>query len=296
MSQALRIVITGASAGIGREAARALAADGHRVFACARRADRMLALADSDANIEARTCDVANEEQVRAFVAWLAERTDRIDALINAAGHYGAIGSFEETDTEEWLSAWQSNLAGTYLMSKHLLPLIGKAADGRIINFAGGGAFDPLPRYSAYAVSKAAVVRLSETMAAELRPRGIAVNAIAPGFVATEIHEATLAAGPERAGTELYEMTRKKMRDGAVPVDVPVNCVRFLLSDAAKGLTGKTLSASFDPWGTPEFADSIDALNESALYTMRRVNLADLPDEDLARRLADAAARKRGKG
>ena len=119
------------------------------------------------------------------------------------------------------------------------------------------------------------------TLAVEFKDRNIAVNALAPGFVNTEIHAATLAAGPDKAGQEFFEMTKRKAADGAVPMEVPVACVRYLLSAAADGLTGKTLSASFDPWGTPAFDANIDALNQSDLYTMQRINFPHLPDDPL---------------
>ena len=84
-------------------------------------------------------------------------------------------------------------------------------------------------------------------------------------------------------------MTQAKLREGSVPMEVPVDCVRFLLSSAADGLTGKTISASFDPWGSAEFSRNIDLLNRSDLYTMRRVNLVNLPEDEAATRLAKAA-------
>ena len=157
----------------------------------------------------------------------------------------------------------------------------------KIVTFSGGGAFNSLPRYSAYAASKAAVVRLTETLADELRPRGIAVNGVAPGFVKTEIHDATLAAGPDAAGPEFFAMTQAKLADGAVPIDVPVDCVRFLLSSAARSLTGKTISANFDPWSSAVFQKHIEELGQSDLYTMRRINLVNLDEEGIVAALSD---------
>jgi len=156
------------------------------------------------------------------------------------------------------------------------------------VNVSGGGAFAPFPNYSAYAVSKAAVVRLTETLAVELAPQGIAVNAIAPGFVATEIHDATLREGVERAGQEHFEQTQRLLRQGAVPIERVVACLQFLLSDRAEGLTGKTISASFDPWGTPTFTAWIPQMNQSELYTLRRINLGHLADIELRHALTSA--------
>jgi len=281
-----RIVIAGASSGIGAALVRALAADGHAIFACARREERLRELAQDLPGLSVRRCDVSQEADVEAFVSWLRTQAERVDALVNCAGSFGAIGPVVETDSREWLRTLETNLFGTYLMVKHVVPLM-TGERPRIVNFSGGGAFDPFPNYSAYAVSKAGVVRLTETLAVELAPRGITVNAVAPGFVATELHQATLRRGAALAGRQQVEQTQQRLREGGVPIEVPVACVRFLLSERAEGLTGKTLSASFDPWASPAFAERIPQINASELYAMRRVNLIHLPDADLRRALEE---------
>jgi len=223
---------------------------------------------------------------MRAFFQWVKTHTASIDALVNAAGSFGAIGPAIETDSRAWRKTLETNLVSTYLMIKRAAPLMVRERSPRIVNFSGGGAFAPFPNYSAYAVSKAGIVRLTETLAVELAPRGIAINAIAPGFVATEIHEATLREGVERAGHEHFEQTQRLLRQGAVPIERVVACAAFLLSDRAHGLTGKTISASFDPWSAPAFVEHIAHINQSDLYTMRRINLGDLPDSPLRQALS----------
>jgi len=276
----MTIVITGASSGIGAALTGSLSAASHRIFACARRAEALAQVTESGRLATPFVCDVSKEAEVAELGRFVAERADKVDALVNCAGAYGAIGPVEEVDSHEWLQTLLVNVYGAFVASKTFIPLMRRAGEGRIINFSGGGAFTPLPRYSAYAVSKAGIVRLTETLAAELAPARIWVNAVAPGFVATGIHQATLEAGPERSGAEFYRMTAEKMKQGAVPIEVPVRLVHFLLSPRADGLTGKTLSASFDPWDTPQFRDSIEALNRSPLYTMQRINLTHLAADD----------------
>lgn len=286
-----KIAITGASSGIGAALTKALASDGHRLFVCARRGDRLAEVTEGGRLAMYRAVDVGDESQVAAFADAVARETDGLDVLLCCAGGYGPIGLSHEVNSEAWWKALSINLYGTYLSIKRFVPLLSKGRSARIVTFSGGGAFNPLPNYSAYAVSKAGVVRLTETIAEELKPLGIAVNGVAPGFVRTEIHDATLAAGPEAAGAAFYAMTKAKMRDGAIPMEVPINCVRFLLSEAANGLTGKTLSASFDPWSKPEFEKAIAELNASDLYTMRRMNTVNLPADPVAQELAQAAGR-----
>jgi len=281
-----RILIAGASAGIGAALVRALAARGDTVFACARRADALSAVTEGDTLARSRVCDVGDESQVRALVGWVAAEVPALDAVIFCAGAFGAIGPMERTDSDAWWSTLRDNVFGAYLLIKHALPLLERGDRSRIITFSGGGAFGTFPRYSAYATSKAAVVRLTECLADELRPRGIAVNAVAPGMVATDIHKATLEAGPERAGVEHFERTRTVVKEGSVPMEVPVDCVRFLLSRDADGLTGKTIAANFDPWRRAEFRAHVGEIAASELYTMRRLNPVHLPDGSLKERLS----------
>jgi NAD(P)-dependent dehydrogenase (short-subunit alcohol dehydrogenase family) len=275
--EGLRIVITGASSGIGASLAHALAADGHQVFICARRADRLAAVADGSPAIRATVCDVTDEDQVARLAAELAQYPGAIDVLINSAGELGEIGPLAKTETAGWWRTMEINLKGAYLTTRHFLPLLAKGEAARIINLAGGGAFGPFPNYSAYACSKSAVVRLTECLAAELAP-SIRVNALAPGPVPTEMHGATLAAGEKRAGRLQYERTRVLMEQGGAAMDTVVDCVRMMLSPQFDSLTGKTLSANFDPWQSEVFRSALPDIVESDLYTLRRTNIVNLPD------------------
>jgi len=279
LSKALRIAITGATSGIGAVLGEALAADKHMVLICARRGDRLIKMTGRNSGMLGHACDVTDEEQVAQFVAWMKGHTAHLDALIHCAGILRAIGPLETTSSKEWFEVIRTNLFGTYLMIKHALPLLDGSDAPRIITFSGGGAFNPFANYSAYACSKAGVVRLTESLAVEFAARGIRVNAVAPGFVRTPIHEATLDAGPERAGEEQFAFTLKAMQSTKSP-DVVVECVRFLLSSASDALTGKTISANYDPWNEPEFVRSLDQIVDSDLFTLRRtMSATDVPPE-----------------
>jgi len=273
----MKIVLTGASSGIGAALLKALAEDGHEIFACARRIGKLRGVARGIHLAHTFRCDVSRERDVRSFVRRVRGRTRAVDALILAAGGFGAIGPADKTRSAQWEQALRTNLLGTFYMVKYALPLLRRGRGRRIIAFSGGGAFDPFPYYSAYACSKAAVVRLVECLAMELREEGISVCAVAPGFVATEIHRGTLKAGPRRAGREFYEETVRMLREGGKPMSAAIGCIRFLLSPEASPLTGKTISANFDPWRKPAFLRRMEEVQASPLYTLRRVNLADLP-------------------
>ena len=138
---------------------------------------------------------------------------------------------------------------------------------GRIALFSGGGASSPFPNYTAYASSKVAVVRFAETIAEELGP-SIEVNCIGPGFVATRLHEQTLAAG-ERAGGEFLEKTKAALSSGGVSATVGAEAAAFLVSDAAAGITGKFVAAQYDDYRA--WPSRLEALSGSELFTLRRV-------------------------
>jgi NAD(P)-dependent dehydrogenase (short-subunit alcohol dehydrogenase family) len=144
-------------------------------------------------------------------------------------------------------------------------------AGGSIVTFSGGGATGPLPRYDAYAVSKSAVVRLTENLAEDLDGLGVRVNAIAPGFVPTAMHRATLEAGPERAGPTYFQRTAEAVESGSG--DSPrlaAELTAFLMSDASEGITGRLISARWDPWREPAFQSQLRS--DPHLAKLRRID------------------------
>src|SRR5258708_17873411 len=226
----LRIVIAGGSCGIGARVAQARASEGKRICLCARRGDRLASVDANFPGIETFVCDVSDDAQVRNLVAALAAKSDAVDVLINCAGGFGEIGSIAVADSSRWWRTIEVNLKGTYLVTQGMLPLLMKGKQPRVINFAGGGAFSPFPNFSAYACSKTAIVRLTECIAAELAPSNIRVNPLAPGFVPTDIHQATLKAGEARAGRMQFQRTQAIMNQAAPAMENVVNCVRMLIS------------------------------------------------------------------
>ncbi|HEX5000045.1 MAG TPA: SDR family oxidoreductase, partial [Terriglobia bacterium] len=140
---------------------------------------------------------------------------------------------------------------------------------GKIIQLSGGGATNPLPRISAYAASKAAVVRLAETLAEELRDSHVDVNAIAPGALNTRLLDEVLEAGPAKVGARFYERSLQQKREGGAPLYRGADLAVFLASAASDGITGKLLSAVWDPW--ERLAEHADELRSTDIYTLRRI-------------------------
>lgn len=261
----MKALVTGGSHGIGRAIAERLAADGAAVTLVARGREALagtLAALPGDGH---RACglDVTDE------AAWAALELQELDALVCAAGVLGPIGSPGSYEPAEFLSAVRVNLFGTMLAVHHCLPCL-RRSRGAVVTLSGGGATGPLPRYDAYAASKAAVVRLTENLAAGLADDGVRINAVAPGFVATRMHEATLAAGPQAAGERYFERTRRDLEAGGVPPTLAADLVAFLLSPQADGISGKLLSAQWDPWREAGFRARLR--DERDLATLRRID------------------------
>ena len=122
------------------------------------------------------------------------------------------------------------NLFGSVLCCRAVLPHFRANGYGKIIQLSGGGATSPLPRLSAYAASKAAVVRFAETLAEELRGTGIDVNAIAPGALNTRLLDEVLEAGPERVGDSFYERAVEQRSSGGTPLELAARLAVFLAS------------------------------------------------------------------
>ena len=183
-------IITGGSRGIGREVALTYAREGCRIVLVARDEKRLreaATLIQKEAGTEALCfgVDITEKASLEAMVRAVTARFQRIDILVNAAAIVGPIGPFETCDKTEWERTISVNVLGTYEAIRSVIPAMIARKRGTIINFAGGGAFGARERFSAYSVSKAAVVRLTDAAAAELRDHGITVNGISPGQVNT---------------------------------------------------------------------------------------------------------------
>jgi len=211
--------------------------------------------------------DVSRLADVEAMVKQSLERFGRIDILVNNAAVQPPIGPLWENDPEEWLQTILTNLGGVFLCSRAVIPTMIRQGGGKIINLSGGGATSPRPYFSAYAASKAAVVRLTETLAEELKPHGIQVNAIAPGAVYTHMTEEVLSAGASAGERALAEAERVKAH--AVGSDAAAELAVFLASEDSDGLTGRLISAMWDDWRS--LPRRLSEVMESDLYTLRRV-------------------------
>ena len=270
------ILITGGSSGIGKAVARHCLAAGASVIICSRDANSLERAraelepgATGTQQIITRSLDVSRPAEVERVLDSLQDQLGSLSGLVNAAGVLGPKGSLDEVDMTEWVTTIQVNLIGTVLMCRGVLPYFREQRYGKIINFSGGGATSPRPRFSAYAASKTAVVRFTENLAEELKDTGIFVNAIAPGAVNTRMLEEVLAAGPEKVGQRAYEEALKQTQLGGTSPDRAGALCAMLLSSEGDGITGRLISAVWDAWEL--LPERKDALSRSDVYTLRRI-------------------------
>jgi UDPglucose 6-dehydrogenase len=269
-------LVTGASRGFGFAVARALLTAGADVMLCARDVQALGAAQEalvwefgSCRTILAQAADVSSPRDNARLVAATLDGFPDLGVLVNNAGVYGPKGPVEQVNWGEWIEAVEINLFGSVLLSRSLVPHFKQRGSGKIIQISGGGATAPLPFLSAYAASKAAVVRFAETLAEELGPFHIAVNAVAPGALNTRMLDEVLAAGPAVVGDVFFAKAERQKLDGGTPLELGADLCAFLASPASDGITGKLLSAVWDPWRELP-ARHADIVN-SDIYTLRRI-------------------------
>lgn len=271
-----KAIITGANQGLGFEIAKKYVQAGADVMLCARSASlldetraELAAIAAIGQKISAQVADVSVEADVQALVANTLKVLGGCHILVNNAGVYGPKGEIESVDWEDWVKAIEINVYGSILMCRALLPYLKAQRYGKVIQLSGGGATNPLPRISAYAVSKAAIVRFAETLAEEVRDSGIDVNAIAPGALNTRMLDEILQAGPEKVGQAFYDRSLKQKESGGASLDMGADLALFLASAASDGITAKLISAVWDNW--EHWPAHLNELSSSDVYTLRRI-------------------------
>jgi len=264
-------LITGSGRGIGKNIAKRLSEEGSTVILTSRSTDQiddvLNQIHDMGGQGIAIKCDITKFEQVKNMIDSAISKYSRIDILVNNVGIINPIGPFTDINPKEWKSCFETNFFGAYNVLKLVLPSMISNNYGKIINLSGGGAFNPFPNFSSYASSKAAIIRLTETLAKELESHNITINAISPGMTKTRMTEDILKSG-ETVGPE-FEKAKKVMINGGADMTKILNLVLFLTSYESDGLSGKTIAAQ---WDDLEYIKShISEIQNSDKFTMRRI-------------------------
>lgn len=266
-------VITGANRGLGKAIATEFVKQGANILICARDAQLLMEtrkeLLEYGTDVYACKVDVANKMNLYKLYNNSTSYFDKIDILVNNAGIQGAKGLIEETNWDEWEKTINTNLMSVVYLCKLFIPHFKKNKCGKIINISGGGAANPRAFFSAYAVSKAGVVRFTETIAEELKEYNIDCNSVAPGALNTRLLDEVLEAGPNKIGREAYNKFLKQKEQGGSSIEKASKLCSFLASESSNGITGKLISAPWDNW--KDLPNHITELKTTDVYTLRRI-------------------------
>ena len=246
-------IVTGSSRGVGLAIARALKAAEHEVALVAR-SESELAAAATELGALAVAADIRDPVAVEKAVTRVERELGPVDLLVNNAGTLAAIGPLWEVDPGDWWLDVETSLRGALLCSQAVLPGMLERGRGRIVNISSYAAIRPSPDQSGYAAAKAALLSLTESLAASTAERGLAVFAISPGFVRTAMTDRLRESFPE-AGS-----------GGEVDAARAGELVAFLASGAADGLSGRFLHALDD---VEDLARRADEIVRDDFYVMR---------------------------
>ncbi len=269
-------IITGGNQGFGLAVAEAFLEAGANVIICARNQQKLNETGEylrskimETSRLICVQADISKIEDNKKLVEVAQINFGGVDILVANAGVYGPKGRLDDTDWNEWSEAIDINLKGTVLSCKAVIPAMKLKGVGKIIILSGGGATKPMPYLSAYAVSKAAIVRFAETLAGELSEFNIDVNAIAPGALNTRLLDEILESGPEKVGEAFYEQSLKQKETGGSPLSKGTELCVYLATSESDGLTGRLISAIWDPW--EKFASYKEQISKTDIYTLRRI-------------------------
>ena len=229
------VIVAGSSGTLGSAVIDRLRADGWACVGAARSASRTTDF----------VWDCTSDHAASTLAAAVTgSGITRVHGLVWAAGTIGPIGPTRAGSAQEFLRLYLEHVVAFVSAVGSLSELLDRDRAPSVVAFSGGGATGPLPRYTAYGAAKAALVRTVETISVE-EPTW-RVNAVAPGFVASKMHDATLSAGRKAAGSN-FDRTVEGLRK-PVPPERAAALVSFLMSDAAMGISGRLISAQWDRW------------------------------------------------
>jgi dehydrogenase/reductase SDR family protein 4 len=232
-------LVTGGSRGIGLELAKYLVNEGAKVVICGRKQDNLDAAIDElngGEAVIAVQAHIAKSEDVNALFNKVMETFSQLDILINNVGMNLMTASLDETDPALWQKIIDSNLTGTFLVSRQAGQIMKRQGRGKIVNISSIAARKSSPGMGIYGIAKAAIEMMTKVLASELAASNIQVNTVAPGMVRTKFSQ------PFWSNEDMYNQIVQRIPLGRIaePIDV-VHPALFLSSEASDFITGQTI-------------------------------------------------------
>jgi NAD(P)-dependent dehydrogenase (short-subunit alcohol dehydrogenase family) len=268
------LLLTGGSGGLGLEIAKRLLLDGHIVCTMARSKINRQLLEDKipssilDANFLYTQGDVRSSADIEKFFTLSNSTFSKIDGVIHCAGVLGELGRFEELDLGKWADTVNINLFGTVNVLQASVKYFRNQRFGNFVALSGGGATSPMPRHTAYAASKVAVVRLVESVAVDNKDGDYTFNLVAPGIMATQMLDQILQSDREMVGLEYFTKMLEFKNSGKNGIPDAVDLICHLALGKAPKITGRLLSAVWDQWR--EISVDPEVPNHPDWFTLKR--------------------------
>jgi NAD(P)-dependent dehydrogenase (short-subunit alcohol dehydrogenase family) len=265
-------LITGGGRGLGRAFAESLAQAGAAVAIVARSEVQLQDAAHAIEHAGGRsltfTADVTDRQAIEQVVAEIERQWGYIDLLINNAGSLRTLGPIAEIDPDEWWREVEINVRGTLLCTRAVLPGMVARGRGRIINMASAAGLQALPAGSAYCLSKAAVIRFSESLAIENSSRGVCAFAMHPGNVRTTMLDFIVESDEVGLRAPLIQQWGQQLyrEGGDTPIQRSVDLMLFLACGKADALSGRFIDIDDD---LDAMLQQIELIEREDLYTLR---------------------------
>ncbi len=268
-------VITGAGKGLGKIIAKRFVEEGASVFLTGRDEEALeQTKKEISVNLQhgqriiSYKLDISIYAEIDKFLKYFYNEFSHLDILVNNAGINGPLGYIEDVNWGEWVDCFNTNLFGPVYLTRSFLPDMKKRNYGKIIFLSGGGATSPLPAITAYAASKVALIRFAESLSKELSNTKIDVNSIAPGIMKTRITEEYIELGSSILEGDFIVKIKEALEKGGVPLEKPADLAVYLASEEINGMTGRLISAAWDPW--PFLEKEKENIKNTDVYTLRR--------------------------
>jgi NAD(P)-dependent dehydrogenase (short-subunit alcohol dehydrogenase family) len=245
-------IVSGVGPGLGRQAARALAAHGGRLVLAARRQASLDEVAEEVRGIGAEVItvptDITKPEQCAALIARATEEFGGVDVLVNNAFRFDAFQSFEAVDLALWRKIMDVNLFGSLQMTRAALPSMQGRGGGSVVMVASMVARQPQPVQGGYAISKGALLTATRVLAYELGPSGVRVNAVVPGWMSgpsVDIYVQMTSEGRGIPAQEVMDELNERVPLGRIPSDEEVaGSIVYLASDLSAAMTGQAIDTN----------------------------------------------------